>query len=67
MEDAPELNDTLPDEAEQEGDDTLIVPPPSFRERLRAAQSLCDRQPELLPQAQETPSAEDAAHSSKRR
>jgi hypothetical protein len=61
MENTPELNDALHDEPEQEGDDTLIVPPPSFRERLRAAQRLYTGQPELPPQAQEMSSTEEIA------
>ncbi|MFN7210765.1 MAG: hypothetical protein ACK4P1_10300 [Aggregatilineales bacterium] len=45
---------------ERPTEETLIVPPPSFRERLRAALR-ADQPPD--PQ----PSAEEAKHSSKRR
>jgi hypothetical protein len=67
MENSPELNDALQAETEQEGDQTLIVPPPSFRERLRAAQRSCNIEFDPPPHAQATPSVEEAAQSSKRR
>jgi hypothetical protein len=49
----------------QDDDETLIVPPPTFRDRLRAAQRLREIQPRTSSANQA--SAEDAKQSSKRR
>lgn len=67
MEDTPELHDTLQEDAEQESNETLPVPPPSFRERLRASQRFVTPQKRESSHTQETPSTDDAAQSSKRR
>ncbi|MCE7949442.1 MAG: hypothetical protein DYG88_18655 [Chloroflexi bacterium CFX4] len=55
-----------PPEADWLAGDTLIVPPPSFRERLQAAQRARDtQQTEAAPNA-EPPKAEDEAKAAKR-
>ncbi|MFQ3536400.1 MAG: hypothetical protein SNJ58_11030 [Aggregatilineales bacterium] len=58
-------NQTQESAEKPQDDQTLPVPPPTFRERLRAARRLREAPPTPPPDSQ--PSAEEAKQSSKRR
>ncbi|PJF42471.1 MAG: hypothetical protein CUN50_03915 [Candidatus Thermofonsia Clade 1 bacterium] len=68
MECSPESDDEMLKSDQEEADnDTIPVPPPTFRERLRSARRIHYIELDAPLKDQETFSAEDATHSSKRR